>query len=158
MRPLELKLLRYLGGSVLLIAVPAIFWPLFVPGHVNSRGSHCLWQTKRLATGHLLYAEDHDDRYVNAEGWMDGLAAYVDYESLFHDSQVGKGGYSYAFNAALAGLAQPKHPETVPMVYDSTNLTCNASDRVTSMPKPGRHKDKNSIAYADGHAKAVATP
>lgn len=41
------------------------------------------------------------------------------------------------------------------MIYDSINYGRNASDPKTSLPKPGRHKGVNVIAFADGHARAV---
>ena len=75
-----------------------------------------------------------------------------------HDAKFG-----YAFNASLAGMSLgtkeklsqlPKASET-PLLYDSTNLSKSASDKFTSLPKPGRHNGANNILYLDGTIKSV---
>ena len=89
---------------------------------------------------------------------MDASLPYVKAETNWHCPSVPKGMYGVAFNAALSRAKPPKDPAKTPLVYDSVNPIRNASDQVTSLPSPGRHGGKNTIAYADGGAKRVASP
>ena len=75
-----------------------------------------------------------------------------------HDAKFG-----YAYNLSIAGMSLgtkeklsqlPKASET-PLLYDSTNLAKSASDKFTSLPKPGRHNGANNILYLDGTIKSV---
>ena len=156
MRPFERKLLKFFGGATLVVLVIGIFVPTACGCKVASKGTACLSNLKQQASGLLQYADDHDDRFALRDGWMDGIAPYVKPEGVFHDPELPKGAYGYAFNAALSSAKAPKSPERAPMVYDSVNPVRNASDAMTSLPRPGRHGGKNTVAYADGHAKRVA--
>jgi prepilin-type processing-associated H-X9-DG protein len=71
--------------------------------------------------------------------------------------------YGYAYNEALAGhklsgksLKEMPDAAKTPLVFDSDNLAKNAHDKLTSLPKPGRHGGTNNILYCDGHIEAVA--
>lgn len=103
-----------------------------------------------------MYANDSDGRFARRDFWMDDVLPNVKAESVFHDLDVPKGAYSYAFNAALSGAKTPPHPEAAPMVYESVNPIRNASDHFASLPAKGRHGGQNNVAYADGHAKRVS--
>ena len=82
---------------------------------------------------------------------------YTKNPDLFYDpalrKEEEKGPYAYAFNGALSLAKTPPKPETVPMVYDSVVPLRNASDLFESLPYPGRHKGRDMVVYADGHAK-----
>jgi prepilin-type processing-associated H-X9-DG protein len=112
---------------------------------------------KQQAMAHLLYAGDHDERFAQRDYWVDAIAPYVKRPEVFHDPEVPKGSYGYAFNSSLDQAKQPKSPEKVPLVYDSVNPIRNASDPFSSLPVGGRHPkekpNRNNVAYADGHAK-----
>ena len=147
------------GVAFLLFAVVLLAF-LVVPAcgcqsRHSAMATACLSNLKQQASGLLQYADDHDERLTARDAWMDGVAPYVKQEGVFHDPELPKGSYGYAFNAALSSAKPPKDPEKVPMVYDSVNPIRNASDRVTSLPKPGRHGGKNTMGYADGHMKRV---
>lgn len=103
-----------------------------------------------------MYAEDWD--LPPRENWMDAITPYTKNHVMEHCSEVrGPAEYGYAYNSQLSGLDETKiaDPGKLPMIYDSTNLARNASDPVASLPKPGRHEGRNSISYADGHARAA---
>lgn len=106
-----------------------------------------------------MYMGDHDERFPARDYWMDAIAPYVKNKGTFHDPEVPKEAYGYAFNAALNREKAPLDAEKVPLVYDSINPIRNASDPFTSMPAGGRHPkgkpNRNNVAYADGHVKRI---
>lgn len=109
-----------------------------------------------------MYAEDADGRFPLGSRWMDATASYLKAaygdENSLRCPAVFRAGFGYAFNAARSRAAIPPRPELAPLIYDSTNLARNASDRVTSLPRLGRHEGKDNVAHADGHAKSVTVP
>ena len=138
-----------------ILVVGAILFP--VPsGYPTVKAAVCLSNVKQSALGLLQYTADADDRFPPRDHWMDATLPYVKSEDVWHCPSVPKGAYGYAFNAALSRAKPPKDPAKTPLVYDSVSPIRNASDLVTSLPKPGRHGGKNSVAHADGHAKRVA--
>lgn len=137
-----------------------LLWPVTACGcsKAASKATACLSNVKEQALGLVIYAEDHEV-YPARDVWVDGIRPYVRNEAAFHAPEFAKtspGAYGYAFNSALADAKEPAHPERVPLVYESTNPVKNASDPVTSLPRPGRHAGRNNVGYADGHARRVA--
>ena len=59
--------------------------------------------------------------------------------------------YGYAFNSALVltNTTAPEHPDTVPMVFDSSITSRNAVSAY-ALPNPARHVS-GVTAYLDGH-------
>jgi hypothetical protein len=121
-----------------------------------------------------MYAQDYDDRLPAAATWADGLTPYVASAGASDNNvlqcptvqAVNPNGYGYAFNSKLAGKSVSKVavPSQMQIAYDSTNLARNASDPVTSVPSPPRHRARrmrrgggrvNIVSYVDGHAKAI---
>ena len=152
-RPLEWMLI--IIGVLVLVA---ILFPVQPNGYPTVKEAVCLVNVKQSALGFLQYTADADDRFPPRDLWMDATLPYVKSEANWHCPSVPKGSYGYAFNAALSGKREPKDPAKTPLMYDSLNPIRNASDLVTSLPVPGRHKGKNTIAYADGAAKRVESP
>lgn len=109
-----------------------------------------------MSTAHLIYATDNDDRLPLCERWMDLTFAYVKNESQLHCpglDPVKTNQYGYAMNIALssANESQLANPDQVALLFDSVILDRNACSNLVGFPDPPRH-DKNSIAFADGHA------
>ena len=126
----------------------------------QSKSYWCYARVRNQSQGLLAYAVDTDGRFPPRRVWMDATAPYRRDPSekdmgSFRCPNAPKGGYGYAFNAALLGATVPLSPETAPLTYDSVNLSRNASDRFLSLPRPGRHEGRNAIGYADGHARRV---
>ena len=125
-----------------------------------TKRTFCLSKVRRQALGLLLYTEDGDGRFPARKVWMDSTARYLKgyrpSNAIFRCPVVPEGAFGYAFNAALSRAKSPPHPETVPLTYDSVTLIRNASDRLASLPSPGRHQGRNTVGYADGHGKSVA--
>jgi hypothetical protein len=139
------------------------------------RTSICLTNVKQMAMGMQMYAQDYDDRFPLATSWMDGTVPYsenggVKDKAVFQCptvTAVQPNDFGYAYNSKLAGKPQSKitAPALTQLVYDSSKLQRNASDVVTSLPSPARHRTRgmrrnpgrvNIMGYADGHAKAVS--
>lgn len=146
-------LLGLLGGG---IVVHIIFFPVFADDGIHSGPAQCMSQVKQLALGVVLYAQDHDDRFPLRDAWMEANHRYLKDDAILVCPEARQGAYGYAFNATLSSAKTPDAPPQVILLYDSINPIRNASDRVQSLPSPGRHKGRNTIAYADGHAKNVS--
>ena len=84
----------------------------------------------RLRTGILQYATDNDDILPLAD-WMDGIVPYLGTEgqSALRRPTAPAGSYGYALNSTLLGASTHSFasPDAVPMVFESTNLTRNAT-------------------------------
>jgi prepilin-type processing-associated H-X9-DG protein len=150
----------------LLVFIGLVVWSC-PGGHgiESARGTACLSNVKSLAMGLLMYEADHD-RLPHRDAWMDSLQPHLTkrtpdpgYLEMCPAVKRDKmQGYGYAFNSLLSQkkVSAIAAPEEVPIVYDSINYSRNASDPVNSLPHPGRHMGKNSVAFADGHAKRVS--
>lgn len=145
---------RVVIAALSLVLIAAILFPVFATtGHLSHR-SPCINRLKQASLGILIYQGDADDRYPGRDEWVDASFPYVKNWDVFRCPSVGKTLWGYSFNGALSRAKTPKLPEKNPLIYDSTNLTKNASDLVTSLPAVPRH-GKNMMAYADGHARAL---
>jgi len=141
----------------------AILFPVFAQAREKAREASCMSNVRQIALGNLMYAQDYDERFTMAATWQDNVDPYIKSPRVYHcPSVVGVAtepsavvGTSYAFNSALDMMKSARLPEPMNSVltYDSTTLTRNANDAVTSLPTPGRHIRGNTIGFADGHAK-----
>ena len=152
------------GCGSLFLCIPilgAILFPVFAQARSSARRAACMSNEKRQALGMLMYAQDYDGLLPRTNEWMDATFPYVKDEAVLHCPEVSHaatGLFGYAYNSKLRGvnLNKTKNANQLPMIYDSTNLSRNASDPESSLPEPGRHRGRNNVAFADGHAKAVA--
>lgn len=150
-------LFRLCLAAILLLLV-LILIPLEA-GHRPRPGGSCISNLKQLALATFMYEAD-ENLTPPRDVWMDAIVPYHKNPYIEKCSILLKKkqqGYGYAFNSLLEKklLSKVKDPETEPMIYDSINYGRNASDPKTSLPNPGRHGEKNVIAYADGHAASV---
>lgn len=140
------------GSGYVLIVLP-------LAGHI--RGWFCIDNTIQVGMGLLMYAEDYDAHMPAGNRWMDAVHPYVKDESMFHcpEAKIGASEpvYGYAFNNSLGGksIKTPADPQTTPLLYDSNNLTRNASDPATSVADPPRHGNSNAVEFLDGHARMM---
>jgi prepilin-type processing-associated H-X9-DG protein len=123
----------------------------------------CPDNLKKLYTAARLYADSWDDMLPPADVWMDRISEYVGDASALRCPSVAKGTekqYGYAMNSALSGkvISGLGKQATTPLFYDSSSLGRNASDPVSSLPKPGRHGGRNNAVYLDGHVAEVGAP
>ncbi len=145
---------------IAILFVAAILAICALPVYSND-GRHnpaatCVSHLKQLAIGALIYSEDYDNRMPPRDTWLinalsrNHLVPGIDHCPLI----VGPGLSGYSLNAGVRTTKDGGAAST-PLIYDSVNLAMNASDLANSMPVPGRHKGKNCVAYADGHARSV---
>lgn len=141
-------------GALAAAAVFIVLYPAFVPAKPAVQHRSCLEQIKQVGLAMIMYDAD-EDGLPPRDYWVDLSYPYTKSWDVFH-CPVAAGRWGYAFNGGLEGKNIEKMPPTVmattPMAYDSVNPTKNASDLVKSLPAKPRHT-KNSVAYADGHAK-----
>ncbi len=133
----------------------------FFPGGESketTKAYACLSNLKQQGLALTMYAEKSDGRFTPHSRWMDASASYRrnrDDPYALRCNKAPQGAYGYAFNADLSGAVAPKRSEAVPLVYESTRLGRNESDRFESFPSPGRHEGRGNVVYADGHGKRV---
>lgn len=148
------------GGMFFLIIsiLAAILFPVFAQAREKARQTSCLANLRQQSNALQMYAADFDGILPPASKWMDALYPYTGTESIFRCPTARSSaptGYGYAFNDGVSqkSVAKIGAPETVITLYDSSTLTKNAHDALTSLPVPGRHSHGNNLVYADGHAK-----
>ena len=167
-------------AAVILLAV--LLTPMFKRVREARRESEttltCISNVKQIGTSVQMYTQDYDETYPLSATWMDGISPYLGNPNSDKTRNVlqcpavhvtNPTGYGYAFSNKLSGKSSQKinAPALTQMVYDSTNLTKNASDAVTSLPSPARHRPRgvrgfrgqrvNTMGFADGHVKAQTT-
>jgi hypothetical protein len=162
-----------LGGcGCLVLLVPiigAILFPVFSQARMAARATSCMSNEKQMALGVLMYCQDYDETLPAAKEWMTVIRPYEEgsenkgkAEYVFHCPEVSKRDpeiFGYAYNSDLNRKTLDKvgSPQTTLMLYDSSTLTANASDALTSLPSPGRHRrEQNQGAFADGHTARLS--
>jgi prepilin-type processing-associated H-X9-DG protein len=156
-------LIGCMGVPLLLIPIAAaILFPVFAQAREKAKQISCLTNLKQDGLGMLMYAQDYDGKLPPAQGWMDKLVPYMPKdEKAFHCPSAKSSGeekaYGYAFNSAISTIVvtQIPSPPTTGMIFDSNANGRNASVKGGIYPTPARHSQKNNVAFADGHAKAV---
>jgi prepilin-type processing-associated H-X9-DG protein len=131
--------------------------PVFEARERNGR-PYCLSNLKQIALSALMYSQDYHERLMPRERWMDSAMPYIKNESVFRCPEAVESdpiAFGYAFNGrfSMARMDRIASPASVPLFYDSENLSRNAFDHFSSLTRPGRHNGRNNIAFADGHAK-----
>jgi hypothetical protein len=118
----------------------------------------CISNVKQLVLGAVMYSSDYDDTLPDARHWMTRTKPYLAGLPVQTCPEVkDPGSFGYAMNLGLSERREQQVSDvgTTPLVYDSTNLSWNGSDYVSSLPVPGRHKGRDTIGYVDGHAQGV---
>ena|SRR5690242_19713903 len=150
------------GIIVIVLFLAAIMFPVFSQARESAKSSLCMSNEKQMALGILMYTQDYDETLPTSAGWMDRMGPYVRNEQIFHCPSMVKdsGAYGYAFNSQESGVKMEKiqQPYATVMLFDSTTLTRNAADPMTSVPSTPRHRKGNNFAYADGHAHNSGQP
>jgi prepilin-type processing-associated H-X9-DG protein len=153
-----------LGGCGLLGCLPAIaimaaiLFPVFAVAREKAREVGCSSNEKQMALSLMQYAEDNDGALPVSSAWMDKIHTYTHQDFTCPDlGQPGHGLYGYAYNSQIGSknISSFPAPGNVAAIYDSTNTARNASDAMTSLPSPPRHRGGNNIVYLDGHVTLV---
>ena len=141
------------------IAMIAIYAALLLPALANAKGKaqtiNCVNNLKQLGLSVRLYAGDYNDTYPSGTNWCGDLLTYAGTAKIYQcpgdSAQLGCG---YAFNSALAGLAeQDIAPDTV-MFFES-DTGWNASGGKELMITQPRHNNTFVIGLADGSVQQM---
>ncbi len=132
-----------------------VFQPVVERSREKARQVACLSNLKQLATGALMYAQDHDETFPDADEWMDQIMPYIKNEAILKCPAASDLEYGYAMNAALSGMAMEDVTSlaSTVMFFDSDIGTRNAAGGPDAACDPPRHNGGNNFAYTDGHAK-----
>jgi hypothetical protein len=153
------------GAAVAVVVVAGVFvWTVGCGGSGGGGTSTTsLYQTSvtrmvALQLGLQLYENDWDESIPLSGSWMNALTPYVHNAALFHSPAVSQG-YGYALNSQVAGrpLSVFPVPESIPSIFDSTDLKRNATDPTSTMPSPPRYGAHNTIGYLDGSTEDQGT-
>ncbi|MFN3691099.1 MAG: hypothetical protein ACK4UU_09265 [Fimbriimonadales bacterium] len=141
--------------------VAAVMVPAMAHARERARHGACLTNLRQIGQASQMYLQDYEERFPPANRWGDGLRPYVRDDAVFRCPSVPVRDFGYAMNSELSRRAMAKisAPETVPLVYDSSNLAWNAHDPLQSLPYPPRHSSfGNNILFADGAARPQQLP
>lgn len=147
------------SGMFLLVAPIAAGLLLPALAKAKSKAQHisCMNNTKQLALGLLLYANDEEDLLPAADRWCDAIRPYAPAETVFRCPAASDGERShYAFNARLAGvkLSEIREPMRTVLVFEGSG-GWNASGGPDSARPQSRHAQRNVVAFADGHCEVL---
>lgn len=130
--------------------------PAFKGAREKARQASSQSNMKQISLGIIQYTQDHDERFPDADKWVDEVMPYIKTEAVFRDPSAPAGEkWSYTFNKNLSGksLAALDSPATTVLLFESAAGVKNASDTGASVPKPGRHSGGTDYAFSDGHVK-----
>jgi hypothetical protein len=160
-------LLIGVAALVVLWLVGQVLGAIFAPLRLIGQSVSCQTNVFKMTRAFRLYEDDYDDRIPPAANWMDRTFFYINTEGYLHCPTVGAPGvklYGYAMNSKVSGKdrAEIDRPDEVEIIYDSVKLGRSASDPVSSLPIPGRHRTRprkgapmkpgNLIGYVGGSA------
>jgi hypothetical protein len=150
--------LRLLIACVLVVVALVFVVPGCGGGGAGSAYMLSISHIKMLNDGMITYAGDFDDALPPGSTWMDSIGPYVPDPEAFHSPLVPPGSYGYALNVDVAGhyMSTIASLDTVVSIFDSTDLTRNATQATSTQPNPPRYGISNTIAYLDGHVKDEA--
>jgi len=140
----------------------AIILPAFSREMTTAKVDGCMLNQKSLVQGLLMYAEEHDDTLPATGSWEDLTDHYAMVNKDYHCPELADGtpGGGYAMLQSLSSktVGSVPNPKGQVAVFETTVFHRNATDEMTSLPVPGRHKIKysgNVFGYLDGHADYI---
>ena len=116
---------------------------------------------KQQALALIMYSEDSDNRLPPRDLWMSATRGYTKNDLVFRDpylKDLGPQhlGFAVARDADRKAIADVRQPEELLLVFQSWNLSENASGDASSA-RAGI-SDKCAAAFADGHAVKLELP
>ncbi|MBM3477084.1 MAG: DUF4339 domain-containing protein [Armatimonadetes bacterium] len=136
-----LFLLGLIGGALALRGVRSGGLGLAGP-----QGDSCRSNLKQIGLGMLMFAQDHNETFPNADTWQGDLMPYIKNAQLFNCPQSRRGNASYQMNPRMSQLrlAQIPMPAMTPLVYDAGFPNGTPT-----------HPEGWNVVFVDGHCKAV---
>lgn len=143
----------------------AIFFPAFAQARAYAREANCMSNIKQNAMTILVYSQDYDEHFPPGRNWMTRIDSYFpkgsDRSSLHcpeaaplqqPDWQT-RFGYAYDSRLSSKAMAKIDGPEKTWMLYDSTNLSRDATDPGVSLAY--RHIRQANVSMTDGHVTRI---
>ena len=149
----DLDVLSYLADASLTLQT-AIIKPVFERARASAQKAVCLSNTKNLSLAMLMYTQDHEGRFPEADGWVEALADYIADESVLKcpedDSEAS---CSYGMNAALSGktLDEIGDPSGIVLFFETASPGDNPAGGAADIVDPPRHLGGNNYGFIDGH-------
>lgn len=153
-------------GFICIPILAALLFPGYAKARADAMNASCFSNMKTLAQAGRMYSEDYDQHLPLAATWQDGLGKYVKQNKDYFCPTAPLGtdgipadGTTYAFYSTLDGmaLARVADPSTAVLNFETSNFARNASDAMSSLPTPGRHrsaaKTGNNLSFVDGHVR-----
>jgi hypothetical protein len=118
----------------------------------------CQDQLRQLGRAFQMYAAANDDKFPDADRWVDQLRPYLgEAATALHCPADKTPGVSYAMNRNLAGKTRSTvaNQQTTPLLFESTLHTANPADTGESWPSAAFHMAGNMVLFVDGNARPV---
>src|ERR1700727_1732815 len=117
----------------------------------------CISNVKQSSLATLQYIQDYDEHFPPSAQWMTKIAPYIKGDEAFHCPEAADRSHplacGYAFDSRLssAALSNIYAPATSLMIYESVDLSRNASDKCTSLPDfDHRRHSQDRLIFAIG--------
>jgi len=129
-------------------------WTKFAGSHLpmSMTDLHCYINMKQIALAIWGFTYHHNDRFPDADRWMDEIKPYLKTEEYYHDPAAPNSErYSYAYNRSLSGAAADRvsNMSATIMLFESSLNVRNASDTGQSLIKPARHAGHQNFVYVN---------
>ncbi len=149
----QIRLTTILIACCVALILTAILWPFLRPSRYNHRFP-CLANVKQLTVCQLIYCDDFDDRFPQAESWMEDAAPYYNGREFFcptlPDRKSTQFGYAMYFKVASRKVDSFAEPDKTISLFESVVLDMNAT---TSLVGFGDRHQSVPVSFVDGHVK-----
>ena len=134
----------------------AILFPVFA----QSRGPTkmvCYSRLRQIATTSHVYVSDNDGRFPDAGHWCDALDPYIKTKDVHHCTECPGADYCQAMHDKMshARLDKIAKPESQILFFESAARIRNAHGDESLIRRPGLHRNRSYVAYADGSVRSL---
>jgi hypothetical protein len=144
--------------ALMLLLIP-IYAALLLPALANARSKaqtiNCLNNLKQLGLAVRIYSGDNNDTYPTATNWCDAILTEAGTPRIYQcPGDTAQLRSSYAFNAALSGMAEADIPPDTVLIFECDS-GWNVSGGKELMIKSSRHNKMYVVALADGSVQQI---
>jgi len=140
--------------SLILFTVSGlIVYPVLLGARAAAGPATCLSNQGQVALGLLMYANDNDDHFPEAQTWFIHCAPYYKSETL--RCPEAEASYTYGMNRSLSKQKQTDSaaPDATILTYETASNTPNPNGGPESFVP--RHNKRGTVSFTDGHAKLL---
>jgi prepilin-type N-terminal cleavage/methylation domain-containing protein/prepilin-type processing-associated H-X9-DG protein len=148
-------LIELLVVIAIISMLAAILFPVFAKARQKAWQTTCVNNQRQLATGILLWAQDHDEILPGATSmWGDVNAPRGVVHCPVTNVRTQPNGYAY--NARIAGTALGEITDTTVELLTADGTLASDNTFVMGDEIDPRHGGKSVAAFVDGHVEAQA--